>query len=290
MIFGLGLSLLNKIHARNTFDILFEFIPQILFLLCTFVYLIFLIFFKGINYSGANTGTWSEQCAPSLLITFINMMLLKEDSPDPALEALCGGKETYMFPGQREIQRVLLFFGLCMVPIMFFGKPVKVLVQSYVSPLRSDYRSIEEDSPQEEGGGGDEEGGFGDLLIYQAIHTIEFVLGSVSHTASYLRLWALSLAHSQLSEVLWNMVMKNGFGRDFQAAGMLFVVFSFWASATVMILVLMEGLSAFLHTLRLHWVEFMSKFYGGQGSFFLPFSFRCYLEESALTDKEFLKS
>ena len=112
------------------------------------------------------------------------------------------------------------------------------------------------------------------------IHTIEFALGTISNTASYLRLWALSLAHSQLAKVFYDMLLassiKNGsvFG--------LFIGFFCWASATLGVLLGMDVMEVMLHTVRLHWVEFMSKFFEGEGYAYSTFSFKDIVDDQGI--------
>jgi len=110
-----------------------------------------------------------------------------------------------------------------------------------------------------------------EVSVHQLIETIEFVLGTVSNTASYLRLWALSLAHSQLSKVFFDNLLLEALNE----ASTIKIIIGFiaWATATFSVLMCMDLMECFLHTLRLHWVEFQNKFYKGVGYAYEPFSF-----------------
>lgn len=73
-------------------------------------------------------------------------------------------------------------------------------------------------------------------------------------------------------------------GKAFQQSGvvqvlMVIATFYLWFVLTIAVLCVMEGVSAMLHSLRLHWVEAMSKHFEGGGVPFEPFSFKLLLEE-----------
>uniref|UniRef100_A0A8C4PMF5 V-type proton ATPase subunit a n=1 Tax=Equus asinus asinus TaxID=83772 RepID=A0A8C4PMF5_EQUAS len=259
MVFGVILSLFNHIYFRKTLNIILQFIPEMIFILCLFGYLVFMIIFKWCHFD-----VHMSQHAPSILIHFINMFLFNYNDPSNHLTSLVL---------QQEVQSFFVIMALISVPWMLLIKPFILRANHRKSQVRAIHvnsltagRSFN----------------FGDVFVHQAIHTIEYCLGCISNTASYLRLWALSLAHAQLSEVLWTMVMDIGLRiRGWGGLIGVFIIFAVFAVLTVAILLIMEGLSAFLHALRLHWVEFQNKFYVGAGYKFCPFSFKRILDGTA---------
>ncbi|XP_017580777.1 V-type proton ATPase 116 kDa subunit a isoform X2 [Pygocentrus nattereri] len=278
MLFGVTLSLFNHTYFKKPLNIWLGFIPEIVFMGSLFGYLVILIFYKWTAYNAE-----ISKDAPSLLIAFINMFLFNYNDPT----------NKPLYRGQMAIQCLLVVIALACVPCMLIVKTL-VLRKQYLwrkhlgtqnfggirvgnGPTEDEAEIIQHDQLSQHSEE-EPEFNFADVAVHQAIHTIEYCLGCISNTASYLRLWALSLAHAQLSEVLWSMVMKIGFSPNIGFSFVIFIVFAFFATLTVCILLIMEGLSAFLHALRLHWVEFQNKFYSGQGFKFMPFTFNSILE------------
>jgi V-type H+-transporting ATPase subunit a len=153
----------------------YQFIPQLIFLNALFGYLSFLIILK-----------WCQGSKPDLYHVMIYMFL----SPTDDLG------ENQLFWGQRPVQIVLLLLALVAVPWMLLPKPLtlrkqhlqKARGQAYGVLEGSDTEDLDKGKEYEVEG---EEFEFSEVLVHQMIHTIEFVLGAVSNTASYLRLWAL---------------------------------------------------------------------------------------------------
>merc|ERR1712211_99092 len=161
------------------------------------------------------------------------------------------------------------------VPCMLFPKPLLELCQHRRHRKPAQAWDNEQGAFQALRDDDEEEFEFGEAFIHQVIETIEYVLGTVSHTASYLRIWALSLAHQQLSLVFFQKTLSMGLEMSFPANGIvLYFMFAAWFGVTLGVLLGMDVLECFLHTLRLHWVEFQSKFYKADGEPFAPFNIR----------------
>merc|ERR1711871_1461057 len=162
-----------------------------------------------------------------------------------------GCPETDPLYGLGPLNGFLVFICMVCVPWMLFPKPfiLKKRHETKSNGGSGDSSRYEMLDDMNSNGlvaeaadhSGEEEYEFQEVFVHQMIHTIEFVLGVVSNTASYLRLWAM---------------------------------------ATFAVLMIMETLSAFLHALRLHWVEYMNKFYNGDGKLFTPFSFAALAAEA----------
>ena len=255
MILGLFLKGMNGIYFDDYIDFFFEFIPQLIFMCLLFGYMCLMIYIKW--------GTdWSDDTskAPSiisqLLLIFLNM---GSTGPDNFKTPLFH-REDYHF--QETFQFNALIISVICIPVMLLVKPTV------------DYFKLPKDDGIENKGN---QVTITDLAVNQIIETIEYVLGTVSHTASYLRLWALSLAHAQLAKVFFEITLL-GFIQSGSIFGMIGGFFLL-ANITIGVLMGMDLLECSLHTLRLHWVEFQSKFYKADGYPFTPYSFKYINEE-----------
>ena len=300
MTLGIILRGLNNLYFHDYAGFFFEFIPQIIFMLLLFGYMIALIYIKwSTDYTG------NTQNAPSIITILMNLAL-KNGSVE--------GKPVWTtVENEEKANQIFFYISIICIPIILLPKPIIRIIQ--MQKLKN---KIEEENIISEKGiindnidNKDEIEPFldkdtlkkaelaydsekfeflkkskiqriekeeypSDIFVHQIIETIEFVLGCVSNTASYLRLWALSLAHSQLSKVFFEksllLVAVHG--------NFVFVILAYFLfiNITFTVLMGMDLLEAFLHTLRLHWVEFQNKFYYADGIEFSPFSFEDLLD------------
>ncbi|KAL3960014.1 hypothetical protein ACCO45_005131 [Purpureocillium lilacinum] len=284
MTYSLCFAYINARHFKKPIDIWGNFIPGMIFFQSIFGYLVVCIIYKwSVKWIDFEDGTNNVQ-PPGLLNMLIYMFLQP------------GTLDMELYKGQKVVQVILLLLAFVQVPILLFLKPFYLRWEHNRARAKG-YRGIGETSRVSALDGDEENEGlvnghgnsfdddgegvamisqniddeheefeFSEAMIHQVIHTIEFCLNCVSHTASYLRLWALSLAHQQLSVVLWNMTLGPALARP-GVVGVIMIVacFYLWFFLTIAILVCMEGTSAMLHSLRLAWVESFSKFaeFGG---------------------------
>ena len=273
MVIGIFLRGLNDIYFKDTLGFYFEFIPQIIFMLLLFGYMVALIFIKWVTDYSLDTSR-----APSIIAILMNLGL-KNGSVE--------GKPVWgTVITEERVNKIFFMISILCIPIILLVKPIIKIYQNHqkekeeeenptnkLDLIKNDYQELFLDYINDQQRIKE---GPTDIFVEQIIETIEFVLGCVSNTASYLRLWALSLAHSQLGKVFFEKCIMSLADYNFIFIS---IGYFFFANITLGVLMGMDLMEAFLHTLRLHWVEFQNKFYKADGIKFEPFSFKVLFDD-----------
>ncbi|OHS99532.1 vacuolar proton translocating ATPase [Tritrichomonas foetus] len=244
MIFGMILQLVNHIKRKDVYEIIVKWLPEMLYLVPFFGYLVVIIIKKWtIKFSDNDFYIEDiQQNGVNLIQVMIGMILNLGSSSDKTLE---------LYDGCWNVQFIIVIIFFVSIPYLLFVKPICECIK--IKKRGEEINVLE-------------------IFVMNLINVIEFCLSALSHTASYLRLWALSLAHSQLSHVIYDelFVMTVDTNNVFLA----FIGWAAFAAFTAAILLAMEAFSALLHAIRLMWVEFSSKFYTGMGVEFKPLSLK----------------
>merc|ERR1712156_226036 len=179
--------------------------------------------------------------APAIINSMLNMAMSGGQPSNPHETPLFG--DTSSYDDQIALMNLLMMIVMVCIPLMLCVKPCYLQCckkKSHVSPEEefqggsyavddNNYKAVSSEGEKLKAvddvyrlhdnivhsyvdpnkAHGDD--GMMEILIHQVIEVIEFVLGTISNTASYLRLWALSLAHSQLAKVFYDRALAPGF-------------------------------------------------------------------------------
>lgn len=316
MSLGIVIKGTNACHFSNWMVLVFEVFTGFIILFGLFGWMDILIFSKWYYVMNPDApayvdGSTTEHThmfekinlCPSVITVMIDNFLKLGAGMNPG---------PYWFWDQNKISAIMIVCAVICMPLMLCVKPIayatclkeedhvavdnefndqteeaKALNVSHESSKAADNAAVIGEILAKEGGDNHAHG-FGEMMIHQMIETIEFVLGTVSNTASYLRLWALSLAHSELAlvfltEILiipWKPVTTSYPGQTVPSgsdptvtevtqtySSVISLAFTTWIlwfpfmTFTYFVLLNMDVLECSLHTLRLHWVEFQNKFF-----------------------------
>ena len=321
MVIGIVLKGLNAIHEGDFAELFFIFFPQLIMMLIMFGYMDFLIFVKW------NTNYDCNFFAPDIKSYLMNIFLKFGALPEfnnityEIKEPICkeylgidnvtvpaekaGSYDWILLTDRKTFEKIhmgifitcILLIIIMLVPKIFvdyskYKKKIQIdniLPQNILEQQNEENQVFQEEPINMRNPKEDQPKGLSDFVVSASIETIEFVLGTVSNTASYLRLWALSLAHSQLAQVFYSKtIITFGNATTLWVVNAFILVFLFplFAGVTALVLLFMDLMECFLHTLRLHWVEFQNKFFRADGYEFKPF---CFAENLDLREDDFEK-
>ena len=304
MVLGIILKGLNSLFENDFVELFFIFFPQLILMLALFGYMNLLIFVKWsthyeVEYKKGYDINYNY-LAPDIKTYLMNIFLkFGKLPPSPDAPTHEGKpienlkyKDWILLAERHSLEKwhewILLISFFCII-IMFLPKILinyaKAKKKSKINKIKNilviDVDNIDSERQTRKEKNSQlfnefQQVSIAEFILPSAIQTIEFVLGTISNTASYLRLWALSLAHSQLSLVFFSKTIGH-FGsmtNSWFVNGFLLIIgFPFFAAITAFVLLFMDLMECFLHTLRLHWVEFQNKFYRADGYLFKPFCF-----------------
>lgn len=127
MMFGVIMSLRNYRYFNDKLSVVTTFIPQMIFLVALFAYLALLMFVKWIRYAAVNPAPMDSHCAPSILITFINMVLFSSPSEPEVTPDNPTPCSPYMFSGQKFFQTIFVLSAVACIPWMLLAKPLHIM-------------------------------------------------------------------------------------------------------------------------------------------------------------------